>query len=44
MIKVGAAAPDFELLGSDGTRHRLSDVLRTHHALLLFYPGDDTPG
>lgn len=44
LIRVGDPAPDFDLLGSDGARHRLSEVLRTHHALLLFYPGDDTPG
>jgi len=39
--KVGEAAPDFELDGSDGP-FKLSD----HHGetvVLLFYPGDNTP-
>lgn len=44
LIRVGEAAPEFDLLGSDGKRYQLHDVLRTHHALLLFYPGDNTPG
>ena len=41
---VGAEAPDFELAGSDGQTYRLRDVLQRHLALLVFYPGDNTPG
>jgi peroxiredoxin len=44
LIKVGAQAPDFELAASDGKTYRLSEVLQRHLALLVFYPGDNTPG
>jgi peroxiredoxin len=44
MIAVGAEAPVFELSASDGAHYRLSDVLRESHALLIFYPGNNTPG
>ena len=44
LIAVGAEAPDFELPASDGNRYRLSEVLERHLALLVFYPGDNTPG
>jgi thioredoxin-dependent peroxiredoxin len=39
--KVGDAAPDFELDGTEG-RFRLSEH-RGETIVLLFYPGDDTP-
>jgi peroxiredoxin Q/BCP len=38
--KVGEAAPDFELEGTDGT-FRLSEH-RGERVVLLFYPGDET--
>jgi peroxiredoxin len=44
LIAVGAKAPDFELMASDGKSYRLSEVLKRSHALLVFYPGDFTPG
>ncbi len=44
LIAVGMEAPDFELAASDGKTYRLSDVLQRHLALLVFYPGDNTPG
>lgn len=44
LIAVGDRAPDFELLASDGKRYRLSEVLARSHALLVFYPGNFTPG
>lgn len=44
LIAVGAEAPDFELAASDGKSYRLSEVLTRHLALLVFYPGDNTPG
>jgi peroxiredoxin Q/BCP len=39
--RIGEAAPDFELQGTDGP-FRLSDH-RGERVLLLFYPGDETP-
>jgi len=44
MIDVGEQAPDFELDASDGKRYRLRDVLKRSRALLIFYPGNNTPG
>lgn len=44
LIKVGATAPDFALAGSDGSTHRLTELLSRGHVLLVFYPGNDTPG
>lgn len=44
LIAVGALAPEFELPASDGKTYRLKDVLSRHLALLVFYPGNDTPG
>ena len=40
--QVGEPAPDFELPGTEGS-FRLSDH-RGERVILLFYPGDDTPG
>jgi peroxiredoxin len=37
-------APDGTLACSDGSVVRLSDVWRDAHLLLVFYPGNDTPG
>lgn len=44
LIVVGARAPDFELEASDGRRYRLSEVLKRSSVLLVFYPGNNTPG
>lgn len=44
LIRPGSVAPGFDLEGSDGARLRLADVLHQAMALLLFYPGNDTPG
>jgi peroxiredoxin Q/BCP len=43
MTIVDTKAPDFELEGSDGKRHRLTDY-RGRHVLLFFYPRDNTSG
>ena len=43
MFSIGEAAPDFELHGSDGRTHRLSDY-RGQTVVLYFYPRDNTPG
>ena len=40
----GSRAPDFALEGSDGSVHRLGDELRDATILLIFYPGNNTPG
>lgn len=42
-IAVGAVAPDFELPGSDGQTHRLSDY-RGQHVVLAFFPKAFTGG
>jgi peroxiredoxin Q/BCP len=39
----GTAAPDFSLVDETGRPWRLGD-LRGRYVLLVFYPGDDTPG
>ena len=40
----GSRAPDFTLEGSDGRAHRLRDELEAAVVMLVFYPGNDTPG
>jgi peroxiredoxin len=44
LITPGEAAPDFALVASDGNAYRLSDVLETSRVMLVFYPGNNTPG
>lgn len=44
LIAVGTKAPDFTLPAHDGTTRRLADVLTRSHVLLVFYPGNNTPG
>ena len=44
LIGVGEKAPGFTLEGSDGKEYALDDVLETSHALLVFYPANNTPG
>jgi peroxiredoxin Q/BCP len=43
VLKLGDAAPDFELTAGDGSSVRLKD-LRGQKVVLYFYPRDDTPG
>ena len=42
-ITEGKTAPEFELEGSDGNTHRLSDY-RGKTVVVYFYPKDNTPG
>jgi peroxiredoxin Q/BCP len=42
-LSVGSAAPDFEAEDQTGKKVRLSS-LRGGPVVLVFYPGDDTPG
>jgi len=44
LLGAGSVAPEFELLAHDGSQVRSSDLLGTEHYVLVFYPGDDTPG
>jgi peroxiredoxin Q/BCP len=41
-LEIGQRAPDFDLAGSGGSRHRLVDY-RGRWVILAFYPGDFTP-
>lgn len=43
MLKEGDGAPDFELDGSDGAKHRLKEF-SGKYLVLYFYPKDNTPG
>ena len=43
MLKIGELTPDFELMGSDNKKHKLSDY-RGKKVILYFYPKDNTPG
>ncbi len=42
-IEVGAKAPDFEIQGSDGNVHRLSDYAG-QHVVIAFFPKAFTGG
>ena len=44
LLPIGAKAPAFEARASDGETYRLADVLKTKHVVLVFYPGNNTPG
>jgi peroxiredoxin Q/BCP len=44
LLKIGAEAPEFTGQASDGKTYRLSDLLRTRHVALIFYPANNTPG
>jgi peroxiredoxin Q/BCP len=43
MSLAGKKAPDFELEGSDGKKHKLSDYAGKK-VVIYFYPKDNTPG
>jgi peroxiredoxin Q/BCP len=43
-IKVGDAAPEFDLTDAAGKRVRLSDFRGKRSVVVYFYPKDDTPG
>lgn len=44
LLEVGSAAPAFTAAASDGKSYTLAEVLKTRHAALVFYPGNNTPG
>lgn len=44
LLDIGAKAPDFALAGSNGDTVRLTDFAGKNNVVLIFYPGDETPG
>jgi peroxiredoxin len=44
LLSAGAPAPDFTAAASDGRTYRLGQLLAQARVLLVFYPGNDTPG
>jgi len=42
-LEIGAAAPEFDLQGSDGKRYRLSE-LQGRAVVLAWFPRASTPG
>jgi peroxiredoxin len=44
LLQPGAPAPDFTAEASDGETYHLSDLLQRSRVLLVFYPGNNTPG
>ena len=44
LIAVGSKAPDFSAAASDDKTYKLKDVRAQHRVLLIFYPGNNTPG
>lgn len=44
LLPPGAQAPDFTAEASDGQSYRLRDLLARSRVLLVFYPGNNTPG
>ncbi|MEM3781637.1 MAG: peroxiredoxin, partial [Candidatus Micrarchaeaceae archaeon] len=43
MVEEGDKAPDFELQGNDGAKHKLSEF-KGKRVVIYFYPKDNTPG
>jgi peroxiredoxin len=44
LLPAGSPAPDFTAKASDGETYRLSFLLAETRVLLIFYPGNNTPG
>lgn len=44
MLNPGSEAPDFTLMSEKGDTVRLSDFRSKNFVVLVFYPGDQTPG
>jgi peroxiredoxin Q/BCP len=43
-IGVGSSAPNFTLHDASGTSYELRELLKDRSVVLIFYPGDMTPG
>jgi thioredoxin-dependent peroxiredoxin len=44
LLQPGTQAPDFTASASDGGTYHLYDLLTQSRVLLVFYPGNNTPG
>jgi peroxiredoxin len=44
LVPAGNVAPTFTAAASDGRLYALGDLLADSRVLLVFYPGNDTPG
>ena len=44
ILKVGDKAPEFTMVSSTGDTVRLNDYSGKNSVVLIFYPGDETPG
>jgi peroxiredoxin len=44
LIQPGKTAPDFTATASDGKTYQLKRLLEESRVLLVFYPGNNTPG
>lgn len=44
LVQPGSIAPDFSAEASDGRTYQLRSLLQESRVLLVFYPGNNTPG
>jgi peroxiredoxin len=44
LLQAGSLAPDFSAAASDGQTYQLRRLLGESRILLVFYPGNNTPG
>ena len=44
LLGAGSRAPTFRAAASDGNTYDLTELLGEGHVVLVFYPGNDTPG
>jgi peroxiredoxin len=44
LLRPETIAPDFTASASDGNTYRLGELLKESRVLLVFYPGNNTPG
>jgi len=44
LLQPGSTAPDFTAMASDGQTYQLRWLLQESRILLVFYPGNNTPG
>jgi peroxiredoxin len=44
LLQPETMAPDFSAQASDGSSYRLHQLLHESRVLLVFYPGNNTPG
>jgi peroxiredoxin len=44
LLQPGSIAPDFTAAASDGQTYQLRRLLQESRVLLVFYPGNNTPG